>query len=359
MRFPAVHRAFFPVAALALAACGGGSTSPGTFDASAMNQSVQTVNTRFSAAPVASFGAVGTHIDAALGSALIGSTSPTSALLRAGSVPMPTPTLVRSATRLAAQPRVVPGTSAFFLPSGALGKTFTWDSTTAAYTASARTGAPANGIRFILYAVDTVAGVPTYPLTELGYADVIQAVSGGAASVEVMVVAGGTTYLDYTAALSGTVTQPTYTVSGFVTDGTDRGNFTLANAFVATSSGGTLNVDWSIAVPTKSVTFTLGAGIGVSGASTSFDITSQITAPAGSVGLQGGFTSAAGGTVAVKVNGAPYATIAVAAGGDSVTATGASGAPLTPAETNVVEGVFALFKAAVDVAGHLIAPLRG
>ncbi len=62
------------------------------------------------------------------------------------------------------------------IPVGALGKTFRWNelANPPGYEIDPDgTGAPANGVRFILYAVDPILEQPISPLTEIGYLDII------------------------------------------------------------------------------------------------------------------------------------------------------------------------------------------
>ena len=46
-----------------------------------------------------------------------------------------------------------------------------------------RTGAPANGVRFLLYAVDPVTFQPVEPLVEAGYVDITDLSGGNTQSV--------------------------------------------------------------------------------------------------------------------------------------------------------------------------------
>src|SRR5256884_4119676 len=50
-------------------------------------------------------------------------------------------------------------------PGPALGTTFVWDPDTCGYIASADSGAPANGERFVLYAISQRSGLPSVPVS--------------------------------------------------------------------------------------------------------------------------------------------------------------------------------------------------
>ena len=65
------------------------------------------------------------------------------------------------------------------IPSEALGTTYEYNTSSSQYEASERTGAPVNGVRFILYEVS--GSSPVTPLNEIGYVDV--ALSSGPPTV--------------------------------------------------------------------------------------------------------------------------------------------------------------------------------
>src|SRR5207248_11543755 len=54
-------------------------------------------------------------------------------------------------------------------PASSPGTTFVWDPDTSGYIASADTGAPANGERFVLYAISQRSGLPSVPVAPIGY----------------------------------------------------------------------------------------------------------------------------------------------------------------------------------------------
>ncbi|MGD2153988.1 MAG: hypothetical protein PVG79_12030 [Gemmatimonadales bacterium] len=60
------------------------------------------------------------------------------------------------------------------IPAEYEGVTFVWDDLDGVYVPSERLGAPANGVRFILYAVNPITGEPVTPVTEneIGYLDI-------------------------------------------------------------------------------------------------------------------------------------------------------------------------------------------
>jgi hypothetical protein len=65
------------------------------------------------------------------------------------------------------------------IPDNVKGRTFVWDANTRSFVAdAAATGAPANGVRFVLYAWDVLNG-PTLPLNRIGYVDIFPAEGSG------------------------------------------------------------------------------------------------------------------------------------------------------------------------------------
>jgi len=84
-------------------------------------------------------------------------------------------------------PAVTTVSAAALFPPDVIGKTFEWNTTFSDYEATARTGAPSNGVRFILYAIDPLTGQPAAPLVEVGYVDLMDESSGTTAKLHVIV----------------------------------------------------------------------------------------------------------------------------------------------------------------------------
>jgi hypothetical protein len=115
----------------------------------------------------------------------------------------------------------VSGAAALF-PAELVGKTFEWDFTNLQYDTTARTGAPSNGVRFILYAIDELTGFPAEPAVEVGYVDLKDETGSGAPKVHVIVagVGGSPVYVDYTVTLaSQSATSVKITTDGYITNG--------------------------------------------------------------------------------------------------------------------------------------------
>ena len=170
--------------------------------------------------------------------------------------------------RLAALEAAVPAFSVSapeaVIPTAALGKTFTYNTTTNSYELSNRTGAPSNGVRFILYAVNPVTHTVVTPLNEVGYVDLLDESAGATLQLHLkayITASGSTPLIDYTASatIQGTPTSPTgatVTASGHVSDGTTTVEFDLSQTFSTTSG---INVKYTLAVPEKDVEVTFEA----------------------------------------------------------------------------------------------------
>jgi hypothetical protein len=149
----------------------------------------------------------------------------------------------------------VSGAAALF-PAPFVGKTFEWDFTAGAYDTTARAGAPTNGVRFILYAIDPLTGSPAGPApgTEVGYIDLKDESGGGSPKVHVTVagLGGAPLYVDYTVTLSSqSQTQTRINTAGYITDGADspdslRFNGAITVAGSATSASVTEDVSFDV-----------------------------------------------------------------------------------------------------------------
>lgn len=157
----------------------------------------------------------------------------------------------RSAARMAA------------IPAEMRGQTFVYDAEYDHYVVSSRTGAPANGARFVMYEMDVDDYRPRLPLREIGHLDLIDTGSGSTERMTVRAVrtAGSTlTLADYQVTRSyPSATRTQFTAEGYLGVGTDRVNFDLAEETVehASGDGETQDYDYSVAVPSEELTVRL------------------------------------------------------------------------------------------------------
>jgi hypothetical protein len=241
-----------------------------------------------------------------------------------------------------------PSLSTAAIPAEYLGVTFTYNADTDQYEPSDLTGAPENGVRFMVYAVNPISGVPIEPLVEVGYADIVTTETASSATVRVELVSAGVTFLDYAVGVTGSATELTVTVSGFVSNGDDQVNFDLDNHLTSTSVG----VDYNLTVPTRG-----GFRIDFEGDATEGTVTSALEArgPHGTVTISGTQTSTSG-TFEVQVNGELFATITTSESQPPVI-TGADGEPLSEAELEALQAVYAVFLEGFDFFEDLLDPL--
>lgn len=250
------------LAAWTFTACGGdGGTAPdAAFDPVRVRADVDAVMSSFQAAPLESFSALSARfgLEAAPGE-LAASARDLLALrdARDGS-PASQPGRVAANVAndlLALSPQAVAGVPVFGQEK--LGTTLVYDATLRRYVASSRAGAPANGVRFILYAVNPVTREPLVE-TEIGHADLLDEGRARPSGIglRLVIVSGTVTYLDYAVVIDGTPTTGRLAVDGMLTDGVTRANFEIDAEGSAAEDGGTLAVDFEFDVPSRAFRLT-------------------------------------------------------------------------------------------------------
>ena len=235
------------VLAAVTGACGKESIAPKSLaNPQATSAQLASLDTMFNAAPLHSFSAVSASIQPT-------APAPLPALALASAVnPLTQSSDLRPYARriLAARTfaRLIPqmsvrATAALF-PVGVVGKTFEWDVGTSAYVATARTGAPSTGVRFILYAINELTGQPANPLVEVGYIDLIDETGSGSPKLHIIVagVGGTPVYVNYTVTLSGqTANSATITTAGYITNGASSPDSVRFNGSIS-ASGSTSSI---------------------------------------------------------------------------------------------------------------------
>lgn len=346
-------RSALALGAITLAAACDSATGPnGPLDPAALQTDVAAASAAVNAPATVSLGALGPMMSGALADAggNFGVAELPPAMLKD-----PNALLERSALR--AQ---MLGTSggASIIPLAALGKTFEFDTVADRYVAGARTGAPANGVRFVLYAVDPVTHALVFPLVETGYADLTRTVTNQSITARVEAFSGGNApvkTLSYTASVQGTITNPTVLVAGFARNGSDSLAFTLGSTVSLANS--TIDLDWRTALPTRGLSTRVQQTIS-GGAAPQLMIDGLLTGQQGhTVGITGTIVAQTGGTLLVKVNGNAFATIALDGLVDETpTILGAGGQPLTPAEQAMLRQIMEWFRGAFDLYEALLGP---
>jgi len=269
------------------------------------------------------------------------------------------------------------GIAASVIPPTQLGKTYVWDVTTHAYVA--QSGGPTNGVRVILYAVNSSDQV-IEPTTAVGYVDLLDESTSSTNTLHVLVYGGtptsqGTKYADYR--VSGTVTGSPATAfnasaTGSVTDGTHT--LTFNASFAATQLNTTtpnvqIDVTWSLDNPAVSVT--LSETVAASDANhLTLTIHFTETYAGETVGVDGTLAvvvspQSVTANLTVKVNGQTFATItgtADATHPNGIQVTHADGSALSNAEQAALASLFDLpdkLEKAIDDLFHPCEHLMG
>jgi hypothetical protein len=137
------------------------------------------------------------------------------------------------------------------------GVTFVYDPASDDYVADPiRTGAPATGVRFIIYAVDG-AGTPIVE-QETGYADLIDEGDGSAEDIvlHLIVAENGTTVLDYRTTLDENPNRGALTVHGFLLGDGVRLDFDIEAVGTETEAGTTLDVSFDLRIDARDFSIT-------------------------------------------------------------------------------------------------------
>lgn len=244
------------VLALAVSACSDDSTSPvdpADFDPVATEQAVQDLQNRLDddSDVMISLGLMSDALVLQPGASRV-------APLTLDGAPAPfTAQVIRSysASASAAEP---------VLPPELLGVTFEWNFLESHYVPTERTGAPANGVRFILYAIDPLTRIPTEPLTETGYIDLTDEGGETTTRIGLTAVSGATTLIDYFIDLSYAILgendiSVTVAAEGYVSDGQDRLDFVLTQSATLLGSTETLDMDfvYSLSLAGQNVSVTV------------------------------------------------------------------------------------------------------
>lgn len=239
------------------------------------------------------------------------------------------------------------------IPSSVLGTTFVYDTLSDKYVASGRTGAPANGIRFILYAVNPVTRRPIID-TEIGYVDLVDNSDNTANKLQVSVVSDGMTFLDYQCSCGLVVGAVEVSGTGYVTDGTTKVDVDLG---LQVTQSGQIVFDFNVDVPSKDLSLAFNAtGTDYTDTNATFDGSFAVARGSNSISFTVNVQSQ---TLSgeVKIN---NSTVAVLSGTlDSPIVTDAEGNALGPNELTALKNLFEGAGKAIDDLNGLLAPAFG
>jgi hypothetical protein len=239
-----------------------------------------------------------------------------------------------------------PAANLALFPANVLTHTFQWDTASGGHYRikdSTLTGAPANGVRFILYQVDTATFRPRLPLTTTGYVDLSDVSTAQANGIHLVLHVGSQTAADYTVTEVKTTTSLALAATGYVQDVVAAGpqiTFTLSHTLSFLATDTTLVTSYQASGNGASVT--MNSSSSFASKSLTFDWTLQKN---GSIEVVGTETATAM-NVQFKINGTVFATLTETAGGQPTFA-GANGRTLSTGEVAalfaIVEGFAAVF----------------
>jgi hypothetical protein len=332
--------------AIALSACAETTALPTTLEPVEMQEDVAAQQAAFDTPATSSFTEMGYEIDFALASIGGVAVSMPMQMMRDGA---PT-SILRQRERIAS---LMDGetTTANAIPLSALGKTFVWNATTDQYEVSARTGAPANGVRFVLYEYDYETFSFAEPLVEVGYAQL----SRTSNTATVSVFNGSTKVVEYTVTLGGTANFPTVSLTGFAGTGANLTNFNLAFGVSATT--GNITTTWRTDMPSRGLTTRVAMAIG----ETSMTFSAVIRRGVRKVEMTGVFNgfsdpeSLGTATLNVKVGDKLFARITINLEG--VTIANPDGGPLSAEDAETLQRIFEWFESSMSAPDALLAPV--
>ncbi len=205
-------------------------------------------------------------------------------------------------------PFLSPTQPAVIFPADWLAKTLIYNTSTGKYeVAPDSTGAPANGILVILYAVDPIFHEPVEPLTQVGYLELTDEGTPAADRLGAIAVVNGITYLEYLASAVVTTSSLTFTAEGYLSDGTTQVDFSLSHTWSEVDG---FQLSYTIDVPSNHVGLTVTATLAPQLDMATFELVVHDGASSLTMAVQATPTSLSGsvvhgGNVVVKISGTP------------------------------------------------------
>ncbi len=341
-------------AALLVGACADESTAPANAtNLSPLSADANVVSSVLDSPTAASLMAMGPSMDLAIGgSALVGSAIG----FRATDLQSAKVAGRQLYQRL--QGGAAPNTVADVIPQALTGRTLVFDPSFQRYVLSDRTGAPASGVRFVLYTINPLTNRPEEPLTEVGYADITRTATSTSISGRVEAFSGTTApvkVMDYTATLTGVVVSPQVSVVGFAANGADRLEFTMTSSINVAQQQITINNQAT--VPTQSILVAVNVALSLSENSEAITMDGRIESPDGTLRISGGTNASGAGSYTVTVNGSTFATITFTPNAAEPTVVDAAGRPLTAEQVEALRQIFVMFGSAFEIFDGLSAPI--
>jgi len=252
-------------------------------------------------------------------------------------------------------------------PPELLGTTFEWNFGEGHYVPTERAGAPTNGLRFVLYAIDPLTRQPTEPLVETGHLDLTDEGTDSTTRLGLEAVSGSETLIDYFIELSylllGNDISVTVAAEGFISDGADRLDFVLSQGATLLSSTESIEMDLvyalSLAGENVSVTVEMHGEFDFSGENPIEAANVELRVQNGTefVDFEMGLNADNSLTGVIKYNGVDVVYIS-GTEGDPVFES-ATGEPLTLEEVAALVDLFNMIDDVFDLVDHLFEPFGG
>ncbi len=298
MAFCKTRAALAALSVALLAACG--DSGPSEFNAAGMNNDLAQLNTLTSDADLAQvFNGVGQVIG-----------GPLLTLSRVATRPIQSSDAKVVAAALAsARKQHVAISASSAIPPEAAGKTWVYNPETEDYEVSELTGAPANGVRILLYEQD-INGEFILPLVETGHVDLTDLSSGSTGKGRLQAVKGSTTLLDYTVTVTGDDTNGSMSVDGFLALAFGRldVDFSANGSDNGTTSTFDMHSSLDFSAHDLSFDFAMSGTVNDEDGTGDFTINETIKSPNGRMDLTGSTSAESDPTFTIKVNGDTWAT---------------------------------------------------
>ncbi|HET8634818.1 MAG TPA: hypothetical protein VFL88_11790 [Gemmatimonadales bacterium] len=327
MAFCKTRAAVAALSVALLAACG--DSGPSQFNATAMNSDLAQL-TSVSTDP--DLGQVFNGVGQVLG-------GPVLTLSQVASRPLQsrdTKVLVAALASARKHPAAI-SASAGSIPPEDAGKTWVYNSETGQYEVSDLTGAPANGVRVMLYEQD-INGEFILPLVETGHVDLTDLSSGSTGKGRLQAVKGSTTFLDYTVTVTGDETDGSMSVDGFLALSSGRLDVEFSADGSDNGTTSTFDVHSSLDFSAQDLNFdfAMNGTVNDDDGTGTFTMSETIKSPNGRMDLAGSSSPDSETSFTIKVNGDTWATY------DGTTLTPVDGRTLTGDEQQALTGAAGL-----------------
>lgn len=215
----------------ALAGCSDSTLSPDSVNPLTLADDADNVTAVFNNAGFQSMTALSAHFPDFGGTAVLDASF--RALSRSGLFKQP---------RLASRPASTADIQDLF-PNDVLGKTLEWDTATDRYVIGARTGAPAIGIRILIYSVNPISGMPVEPLQELGFVELTDQGTAQYEQLGVLLRILGQTFADYSVRHVSNLASDVFTAEGRINSADLESHITFDLTYTISLSGQSLAMD--------------------------------------------------------------------------------------------------------------------